>query len=162
MSTHLRNIYLAGRGSVINLKFQLYKLREDKRNLSFHERRFPQATSPQGRLASFSNHRYGDWPLAATPISLTFRTKAFLDESEDLVSLDTPHIVFPRWHHRDGESCSRAISSTKTVTSLRSLNISRFVNKESDLGFVRTYIYHPVDRGFVIEPRIIVISFSSI
>ena len=41
------------------------------------------------------------------------------------------------------------------------MNISRFVNKESDLDFVRTYIYHPVDHGFVIEPRIIVISFSS-
>ena len=100
--------------------------------------------------------------LAATPISFTFRTKAFLDESENLVSLDTLHIVFPRWHHRDGESFSRAISSTKRVTSLRSVNISRFVNKEPDLDFVRTYIYHSVDRGFVIELKLIVISFSSI
>ena len=29
------------------------------------------------------------------------------------------------------------------------MNISRFANKESDLDFVGTYIYHPVDRGFV-------------
>ena len=100
--------------------------------------------------------------LAATPISLTFQTKAFLDESHDLVSLDTSHIDFPQWHHRDGESFSRAISSTERVTSLRSVNISRFANKESDLDFVGTYIYHPVDRGFVIEPRIIVIGFSRI
>ena len=78
------------------------------------------------------------------------------------MSLDTPHIVFPRWHHWDEESFSCAILSTKRVTSLRSVSISRFVNKESDLDFMRTYIYHPVDRGFVIEPRSIVISFSSI
>ena len=71
--------------------------------------------------------------LAATPISPTFQTKAFFDESEDLVSLDTPHIVFPRWYYRDGESFSRAISSTKRVTPLRSVNISRFVNKGSDV-----------------------------
>ena len=89
--------------------------------------------------------------LAATPISLIFRTKAFLDESEDLMSLDTHHIVFPRWHHRDGESFSRTISSTKRVTSLRSVNISRFVNKETDLDFVRTYMYHPVDRGSLLS-----------
>ena len=42
------------------------------------------------------------------------------------------------------------------------MNISPFVNKKSDLDFVKTYIYHPVDRGFVIEPRIIVTSLSSI
>ena len=99
--------------------------------------------------------------LAAMPISLTFRTKAFVDESEDLVSLDTPHMVFPLLHHRDGKSFSRAISSMRRVTSLRSVNISRFVNKESDLDFVRTSIYHPVDRGFVIEPEAIVSSVAS-
>ena len=33
--------------------------------------------------------------LTGTSISLTLRTKAFLDESDDLVSLDTPHHSFP-------------------------------------------------------------------
>ena len=76
MSTHLHSICLTGRGPVINLKFQLYKvlqtdkyslsqLREDKRNLSFHERHFPLAIFPQGLLASFSNHWYGDWPISS-------------------------------------------------------------------------------------------------
>ena len=32
--------------------------------------------------------------LTATSISLTFRTKTFLHESDDLEPLDTPHIVF--------------------------------------------------------------------
>ena len=76
MSTHLHSICLTGRGPVINLKFQLYKvlqtdkyslsqLREDKRNLSFHERHFPLAIFPQGLLASFPNHWYGDWPISS-------------------------------------------------------------------------------------------------
>ena len=33
-------------------------------------------------------------PLAPALISLTFGTKAFCDESEDLISLDPPNIVF--------------------------------------------------------------------
>ena len=70
--------------------------------------------------------------LAATPISLTFRTKAFLDEFEDLVSLDTPHIIFPRWHHRDGESLSRTISTTIHVT-LRYVVIAPGINIEYNL-----------------------------
>ena len=32
-------------------------------------------------------------------ISLTFRTKIFLDESDELVSLDTLHHSFPLQHH---------------------------------------------------------------
>ena len=32
--------------------------------------------------------------LTISPISLTFRTKAFLHESDDFVPLDTPIIVF--------------------------------------------------------------------
>ena len=39
-----------------------------------------------------------------TYISLTFRIKALLNESDDLTSLDTPHHSFPSQHHRDGKS----------------------------------------------------------
>ena len=78
------------------------------------------------------------------------------------MSLDTPRIVLPRWHHRDGESFSRAISNDEKSDVIAISEYFTFVNKESDLDFARTYICHPVDRGFVIELRIIVISFSSI
>ena len=46
-------------------------------------------------------------------ISLTFRTKAFLDESNDLVFLDTRHQSFPLQLHRDEKSFFRAILSAK-------------------------------------------------
>ena len=39
-----------------------------------------------------------------TCISLTFRTKALLNESDDLAFLDTPHHSFPSQHHRDKKS----------------------------------------------------------
>ena len=67
--------------------------------------------------------------LTATLISLTFRTKAFLDESDDFVSLDTPHHSFPLQHHRDGKSFSREVSLASYIASLHSVNILRF-NKE--------------------------------
>ena len=67
--------------------------------------------------------------LAATPISLTFRTKAFLDESEDFVSLDKPHHSFPAQHHRDGKSFSRKVALGRYIASLRSVDIPCF-NKE--------------------------------
>ena len=38
-----------------------------------------------------------------TYISLTFRTKALLNESDDVAYLDTPHPNFPSQHHRDGK-----------------------------------------------------------
>ena len=47
--------------------------------------------------------------LTVTPISLTFRMKTFLHESDDLVPLDTPIIVLLDKRHRDGETLFRAI-----------------------------------------------------
>ena len=67
--------------------------------------------------------------LRATSISLTFRTKASLYESDDLVSLDTPHHSLPLQHHRDGKSFSREVTLTSYIASLRSVNILCF-NKE--------------------------------
>ena len=49
--------------------------------------------------------------LTATSITLTLWAKTFLRESDDLVPLGTPIIVFLRQRHRDGESLSSAISS---------------------------------------------------
>ena len=60
--------------------------------------------------------------LATALISLTFGTKTFFDESEDLISLDPPHIVFPRRHRRDGESFLRVDSLTSDSTILQPVN----------------------------------------
>ena len=57
--------------------------------------------------------------LAATPISFTFRTKAFLDESDDLVFLDKPHHSFSLQHHRDGKSLSREVFNVTLCPSVR-------------------------------------------
>ena len=62
-------------------------------------------------------------------ISLTFRTKAFLDESDDLVSLNTPHHSSPLQHHRDEKSFSREVALTRYIASSLSVHILRF-NKE--------------------------------
>ena len=67
--------------------------------------------------------------LTATSISLTLRTKTFLDESDDLMSLDTPHHSFPLQHYSDGQSFSREVALASYIVSLRSVNILRF-NKE--------------------------------
>ena len=67
--------------------------------------------------------------LTATSISFTFRTKASLYESDDLVSLDTPHPSLPLQRHRDGKSFSREVALARYIASLRSVDIPRF-NKE--------------------------------
>ena len=102
--------------------------------------------------------------LIVTSISLTFRTKAFLHESDDLVALDTPHNSFPLQRHRDGDTLSRTISSTIEVSFLHAVIIPRFNIEYKTLVKVKlkkSKVHYPVVRGFVIEPRIIVISFSS-
>ena len=69
------------------------QLREDKRNLSFYER-YPLATLPKdGKHPSLTTNMEID-QLTVTSISLTFWTNTFLHESDDLVPLDTPIIVF--------------------------------------------------------------------
>ena len=85
---------------------------------------------------------------------------AFLDESDDLVSLDTPHHSFPLQHHRDGKTLVR--SHQRVKQRLYDQWILHVFNKESFLRFGRKYIWYPVDREFVMEPRIIFISFSNI
>ena len=55
--------------------------------------------------------------LTGTSISLTLRTKAFLDESDDLVSLDTTHHSFPLQHHRDGKLFSREVLLANYIAS---------------------------------------------
>ena len=67
--------------------------------------------------------------LTGTSISLTLRTKAFLDESDDLVSLDTPHHSFPLQRHRVGKSFSCEVSLASYIAFLHSVDILRF-NKE--------------------------------
>ena len=97
--------------------------------------------------------------LIVTSISLTFRTKAFLHESDDLVALDTPHHSFPLQRYRDGDTLSRTISSTIEVSFLHAVIIPRFNIEYKTLA--KSKVRYPVVRGFVIERRIIVISFSS-
>ena len=55
--------------------------------------------------------------------------ETFLDESDDLVSLDIPHQSFPLQHPRDGKSFSRGIALARYIASLRLVDILRF-NKE--------------------------------
>ena len=98
--------------------------------------------------------------LATALISLTFGTKTFFDESEDLISLDPPHIVFPRRHRRDGESFLRVNSLTSDSTILQPVNTSRLVNKELDLNCAITYVYHPVTADSF-EPKVIITSATS-
>ena len=98
--------------------------------------------------------------LATALISLTCGTKAFFDESEDLISLDPPHIVFPRRHRRDGESFLRVDSLTSDSTILQPVNTSRLVNKELDLNCAITYVYHPVTADSF-EPKVIITSATS-
>ena len=97
--------------------------------------------------------------LIVTSISLTFRTKAFLHESDDLVALDTPHNSFPLQRHRDGDTLCRTISSTIEVSFLHAVITPRFNIEYKTLA--KSKVRYPVVRGFVIERRIIVISFSS-
>ena len=67
--------------------------------------------------------------LRATSISLTFGTKASLHESDDLVSLYTPHHSFPLQHHCDGKSFSHEVTLASYIAPLRSVDILCF-NKE--------------------------------
>ena len=143
MSTHLHSICLTGRGPVINLKFQLYKvlqtdkyslsqLREDKRNLSFHERHFPLAIFPQGLLASFSNHWYGDWPISSNANFPHLPNEGFPRRIRGSRVLRHTPYSFPRLRHRDGEWLSCTISSTIEVSFLYVV-IASCINVEYNL-----------------------------
>ena len=68
--------------------------------------------------------------LTVTSISLTFRTNTFLRESDDLVPLDTPHIVFLR---------------SVTATERHSLAYDR---KLSNVFTIREHFYAPYDLNF--------------
>ena len=70
------------------------QLREDRRNLSSTNDAPRQQPPLKGGQHLFQNADMEIDQLAAALISLTFGTKAFVDESEDLMSLDTPIIVF--------------------------------------------------------------------
>ena len=140
----------------------MLQLREDRRNLFFHERCSPLTTFPQGRPVSLSKHRYGDRPISNSANFPHLWNESFPRRIRGSHVLRPTHHSFPRRHRRDGESFFHAISLTSDSTILQPVNTSRLVNKELDLNCAITYVYHPVDRGFVIEPRIIVISFSSI
>ena len=71
--------------------------------------------------------------LAATPISLTFRMKAFLHESDDFVPLDTPIIVFLGSVTVIGGRLSHTISKTSQVTP-GYVVIAPCINIEYNLG----------------------------
>ena len=94
------------RGPAINLKICLTKvlqtdkqpssqLRENRRNLLFSRTTLPllERSLKGGQHPSLTTNMEID-QLTVTPISLTFRMKAFLHESDDFVPLGTPIIVF--------------------------------------------------------------------
>ena len=71
----------------------MLQLREDRRNLSSNVA--PRQQPPlKGGQHLFQNADMEIDQLETALISLTFGTKAFFDESEDLMSLDPPIIVF--------------------------------------------------------------------
>ena len=76
--------------------------------------------------------------LTVTPISLTFRMKASLHESDDFVPLGTPVIVFPRQRYRDGKPLSGTISKTIQVT-LRYVVIASCINIEYNVDAEEKY-----------------------
>ena len=69
--------------------------------------------------------------LTVASISLTFRTKTFLHESDDLVSSDTRYSS-PRQRHRAGGALSCSISSTIEI-SFFYVVIAPFINIEYNL-----------------------------
>ena len=70
------------------------QLREDRRNLSSTNDAPRQQPPLKGGQHLLQNADVEIDQLATALISLTFGTKAFFDESEDLISLDLPIIVF--------------------------------------------------------------------
>ena len=72
----------------------MLQLREDRRNLSSTNDAPHQQPPLKGGQHLFQNADMEIDQLATALISLTFGTKAFFDESEDLISLDPPIIVF--------------------------------------------------------------------
>ena len=72
----------------------MLQLREDRRNLSSTNDAPRQQPPLKGGQHLFQNADMEIDQLTTELIFLTFGTKAFLDESEDLMSLDTPIIVF--------------------------------------------------------------------
>ena len=72
----------------------MLQLREDRRNLSSTNDAARQQPPLKGGQHLFQNADMEIDQLATALISLTFGTKAFFDESEDLMSLDAPIIVF--------------------------------------------------------------------
>ena len=72
----------------------MLQLREDRRNLSSTSVAPRQQPPLKGGQHLFQNADMEIDQLAIALISLSFGTKAFFDESEDLISLDPPNIVF--------------------------------------------------------------------
>ena len=77
----------------MNDPLSLLQLREDRKNLSSTNDAPRQQPPLKDGQHLFQNADMEIDQLATALISLAFGTKAFVDESEDLMSLDTPIIV---------------------------------------------------------------------